>query len=70
MNGHERINKALRGERPDQTPIMLHNFQMAAHEAGFSMAEFRSDPKNIFTTFVQAFETYKYDDILLDIVRN
>jgi uroporphyrinogen decarboxylase len=67
MNGFERINKALRGESPDQTPVMLHNFQMAAHEAGFSMAEFRSDPKNICATFVQAIETYGYDGILVDV---
>ena len=67
MNGYERINKALCGEHPDQIPVMLHNFQMAAHEAGFSMAEFRNNPKNIFTTFVQAIETYHYDGILVDI---
>ena len=34
MNGLERIMAALRGEQPDKTPVMLHNFMMAAREAG------------------------------------
>jgi len=34
MNGYERITAALRGERPDRVPVMLHNFMMAAREAG------------------------------------
>ena len=37
MNGYQRIVAALRGERPDTTPVMLHNFMMAAREAGVSM---------------------------------
>ena len=30
MNGRERIAAALRGERPDRVPVMLHNFMPAA----------------------------------------
>ena len=47
MNGYERIKSALEGRQPDKTPIMLHNFMMAAYEAGYSMEEFREDPKKI-----------------------
>jgi len=30
VNGRERIAAALRGERPDRVPVMLHNFMPAA----------------------------------------
>jgi len=44
MNGYERIRKALNGEWPDKRPVMLHNFMMAAEEAGYTMKAFREDP--------------------------
>jgi len=44
MTGRERIACALRGERPDTVPVMLHNFMMAARESGITMRRFRSDP--------------------------
>ena len=34
MNGCERIRAAVEGRRPDRVPVMLHNFLMAADEAG------------------------------------
>lgn len=37
MNGYQRIKAALPGEWPDQRPVMLHNFMMAAREAGLTM---------------------------------
>ena len=67
MNGYERIRAALEGRQADCTPIMLHNFMMAAHEAGYSMAEFRNDPRKIADSFIRAVETYNYDGILVDI---
>lgn len=67
MNGYERIAAALRGEVPDSTPIMLHNFMMAAREAGVSMRRFRSDPEALARSFIQAVETYGYDGIMVDV---
>jgi MtaA/CmuA family methyltransferase len=67
MNGYQRIQAALRGEWPDTTPIMLHNFMMAAHEAGISMRVFRSDPCQLAAAFIQAVERYAYDGIVLDV---
>ena len=61
MNGRERIQRALRGERPDRVPVMLHNFMMAAREAGFSMRRFRSDPEVISTSFIRSVERYGFD---------
>jgi uroporphyrinogen decarboxylase len=67
MNGHQRIAAALRGERPDRVPVMLHNFMMAAREAGHSMRAFREDPRKIADSFVRAVETYGYDGVLVDV---
>jgi uroporphyrinogen decarboxylase len=67
MNGYQRIITALKGEQPDTIPVMLHNFMMASKEAGFSQAEYRSDPQKIANTFIQSVEKYQYDGILVDI---
>jgi uroporphyrinogen decarboxylase len=67
MNGLERIMAAMRGEQPDKVPVMLHNFMMAAREAGLTQAQYRSEPHNVAAAFVQAVERYGYDGILVDI---
>ena len=67
MNGYQRIITALQGEQPDTIPVMLHNFMMAAKEAGYSQAEYRSDPQKIANTFIQSVEKYQFDGILVDI---
>lgn len=67
MNGHERITAALKGEKPDKTPVMLHNFLMAAREHGVTMEQYRNNPKVIAETFISAVEKYQYDGILVDI---
>ena len=67
MNGHQRIRAALEGGRPDRVPVMLHNFLMAAREAGFSQRRFREDPAAIAASFVRAVETYGYDGVVVDV---
>jgi uroporphyrinogen-III decarboxylase len=67
MNGYERIGAALGGGRPDRVPVMLHNFLMAAREAGFSQRRFREDPAAIAESFIRAVETYGYDGVLVDV---
>lgn len=67
MNGRRRIAAALRGERPDRVPVMLHNFLMAAREAGVSQRQFRRDPAAIAASFIRAVETYGYDGVLVDV---
>jgi len=67
MNGYERIQAALKGEKPDTTPIMLHNFMMAAKEAEVSMAQFRENPQIMADVFIQSVEKYKFDGILVDL---
>jgi MtaA/CmuA family methyltransferase len=67
MNGYQRIQAALNGEKPDTTPIMLHNFMMAAKEANVSMKTYRDNPKTIADVFIQSIEKYDYDGVLVDI---
>ncbi|NQT96792.1 MAG: hypothetical protein HQ562_03535 [Candidatus Marinimicrobia bacterium] len=45
----------------------LHNFMLAAREAGYTMTEFRDDPWKIADAFIQAVEKYEYDGILVDL---
>ena len=67
MNGYQRITAALRGERPDRVPVMLHNFMMAAREAGVTMKAFREDPRLMADVFIRAVEVYGYDGVLVDL---
>jgi len=67
MNGYQRIAAALRGEPADSTPVMLHNFMMAAREAGLTMRQFRSDPRHIARAFRESVERYGFDGILVDV---
>lgn len=67
MNGHDRIAAALNGEKPDKTPVMLHNFMMAAREHGSTMEQYRNNPKIIAWSFIKAVEKYQYDGIVVDI---
>ena len=67
MNGYQRIRAALAGESPDRVPVMLHNFLLAAREAGHSQRRFRESPAAIAGSFIQAVETYGYDGILVDV---
>jgi len=67
MNGYRRIRAALEGACPDRVPVMLHNFLLAAREAGFTQRRFREDPGAIAESFIRAVETYGYDGVLVDV---
>jgi uroporphyrinogen decarboxylase len=67
MNGYERIIAAINVEKPDQVPVMLHNFLMAAREYGVTMNQYRNSPKVIAETFIASVEKYQYDGIIVDI---
>lgn len=67
MTGYERIQAALSGKQPDKTPIMLHNFMMAVSEAGYTMEQFRNDPRVTAECFIRAIEKYQYDGVVVDI---
>ncbi|MCK5572341.1 MAG: uroporphyrinogen decarboxylase family protein [Bacteroidetes bacterium] len=67
MNGYERIMAAFSGRQPDTVPVMLHNFMMAAREAGVTMEQFRNDPKEMARSFIEAVEKYGHDGVLVDV---
>ncbi len=67
MNGYERICAALRGEKPDKIPVMLHNFMVAAEEMKVSMGRFRESPGLIADVFKNSVEKYGLDGVLVDI---
>jgi uroporphyrinogen decarboxylase len=67
MNGYERIWAALRGRPADSTPVMLHNFMMAAHEYGATMEQYRNNPSIIAGVFIKSVEKYQLDAVLVDI---
>jgi uroporphyrinogen-III decarboxylase len=67
MNGYQRIITAIRGEKPDKVPVMLHNFMMAAKEHNLTMEQYRNNPKLIAECFITAVDKYRYDGILVDI---
>ena len=67
MNGYERISAALRGDPTDKIPVMLHNFMMAAEEAGYSMGKFRENPRIIAESYIKSIEKYQFDGIYVDI---
>ena len=67
MNGYERIKSALNGTMPDCRPVMLHNFMMAAREAGYTMKQYREDPEIAAKSHIQFVEKYGVDGIFLDV---
>jgi uroporphyrinogen decarboxylase len=67
MNGFERITAALKGEKPDKVPVMLHNFMMAAREHNLTMEQYRNNPKLIAECFIASVDKYRYDGVLIDI---
>jgi uroporphyrinogen decarboxylase len=67
VNGYQRIAAAFAGERPDHVPVILHNFMMAAREAGHVFSRWRRNPEMIAGSFIQAVETYGFDGVLVDL---
>lgn len=67
MNGFERINAALQGSWPDRVPVMLHNFMLAARQAGYTMSQYRSDPRRIAQSLIRSVEIYEVDGVLIDV---
>jgi uroporphyrinogen decarboxylase len=66
MNSLERVRTVLAGGIPDRVPVCLHNFMLAAREAGISMEEYRVNPEAIARAHLQAVEKYGHDCILVD----
>lgn len=66
MNSLRRVQAVLAGEAPDRVPVCLHNFMLAAREAGIPMEEYRRDPEAIARAHLTAVEKYGHDCLLID----
>ena len=67
MTGYERIMTTLNGGVADRVPMMLHCFMPAAEEAGYTMSEYRSDPRKIADAHIRFARKYGMDGILVDV---
>ena len=66
MNSLERVKAVLAGQIPDRVPVCLHNFMLAAREAGIPLEEYRSDPEAMARAHLAALDKYGHDCILID----
>ena len=66
MNSLERVKAVLAGQIPDRVPVCLHNFMLAAREAGIPMEEYRSNPQAMARAHLAALDKYGHDCILID----
>jgi len=67
MSGRQRLEAVLRGELPDRAPICLHNFLMAAQEAGIPLEKTLTDPVATARAHRHAVEKYDYDCVLIEL---
>ena len=66
MTSLQRIQAVWAGQLPDRVPVCLHNFMMAAREAGIPMEKYRRDAKAIAGAHLRAVDKYGYDCVLID----
>jgi uroporphyrinogen decarboxylase len=57
----------LNGGIPDRVPVCLHNFLLAAAEAGMPLEKYLTDPAAAAQAHLHAVEKYGYDCILIDL---
>ena len=67
MNSLQRVRAVLAGQVPDRVPVCLHNFLLAAKEAGIAMCDYRTVPQAIARAHLKAVEKYGHDCILIDL---
>lgn len=66
MNGYQRVKAAISGKPLDYRPVMLHNFQVCAHENGLTMREFKHNPAKAAGCFIKNAEKYDLDGVFID----
>ena len=66
-NSLQRVQAVLAGRIPDRVPVCLHNFMLAAREAGIPMERYRTDPECIARAHLDAVDKYGHDCILIDL---
>lgn len=67
MTSLQRMQAVLAGQMPDRVPVCLHNFLMAAHEAGIPLADYLEKPAAAAQAHLDAVDRYGYDCIDIDL---
>ena len=67
MTSLQRIQAVMARQIPDRVPVCLHNFLLAAKEAGVSLNQYRTDPQAVAKAHLAALEKYQHDCILIDL---
>jgi MtaA/CmuA family methyltransferase len=67
MTSRDRCLAVLTGDLPDRVPVCLHNFLMAAREAGVPLEKYLSEPAAVAQVHLDALDRYGYDCITLDL---
>jgi MtaA/CmuA family methyltransferase len=67
MNGYQRVKCALEGEWFDKRPVMLHNFMLAAQQAGITMRDYREKPDKAAQAHIIFAEKYDLDAVFIDV---
>ena len=67
MTSLERCLTVIRGGIPDRVPVCLHNFLMAAREAGIPLEKHLTEPAAAARAHLLAVAKYGYDCILIDL---
>jgi uroporphyrinogen decarboxylase len=67
MTPVERCLTVIGGGIPDRVPVCLHNFLMAAKEAGIPLEKHLTDPQAAARAHLHAVEKYGYDCVLIDL---
>jgi uroporphyrinogen decarboxylase len=67
MTSLQRCMTVIGGGIPDRVPICLHNFLMAAKEAGIPLEKHLTKPESAARAHLQAVEKYGHDCIIIDL---
>ncbi len=67
MTSLQRVQTVLAGNMPDRVPVCLHNFLLAAKEAGIPLQKSLEDPEAAARIHLHAVEKYGYDCLLIDL---
>jgi uroporphyrinogen decarboxylase len=62
----ERVATVLQGRIPDQVPVDLHNFLMAAYDSGLPFPEFMQNGEAMAKSQINAWHEFQHDLVILE----
>ena len=67
MTSLERVKAVLRGELPDQLPVLPQSFMFAMADAGYRIGQVNRDPALMAKCHLECMEKYGYDGCIIDV---